>query len=150
MCLRCQGFTEEEVDEIYDLTIRVHGYLLLTVQDPGQQAWTYTVGLSESFGHPDLLCIDIKADGQRQLVSSIGELLAEQGPVGSDELEALDVELVPVHPTHLTGDLVGIWGNRYGRLPDQGEFLQVVPGPSWFCSCHAERVPRKLDAPNAA
>ena len=73
MCQRCDGFSEEEVERGYDLTIKVDGYVRIQVESAGQPAWAYTMGLNEQFGHPDLICVQVSADLQRQLSFTVGQ-----------------------------------------------------------------------------
>ena len=49
----------------------------------------------------------------------------------------------------LRDGLVAAWEERYSMAATTGDFLQVVPGPSWFCEHHARQV-RRLDDPDAA
>ena len=81
MCLRCDGYSEEQIRRRRDLTIRVHGWLMAVVEDDDGPGWTYTVGLTESFGHPELLCVGVEADVQQTLVQSMADEIAESGHV---------------------------------------------------------------------
>ncbi len=147
--MRCDGFSEEEIERHDDLCIQVHGFLMQQVyeQPRDERSWTYTIGLIENFGHPELLCVQISANTQAELVHALGTAVVENGELPAEALQDLDVELRPVHEDHLDGDLVASWRNRYaGRPPARGEFLQVVPGPSWFCRCHEGSV-QHLDDP---
>ncbi len=147
MCQSCDGVSEEEIERGIDISIEVYGFFIQMVRGPGDPEWTYTVGLNEQFDHPDLLCVQVKAELQERLTSFIGQAIVEgSGSFNPDDLEGLDVELVPIHPRHLRQDLVATWVDRYMRFPVSGDFLQIVPGPSWFCSCHASQVQR-LDSP---
>jgi hypothetical protein len=146
MCKRCEGYSEEEVQRSYDLTIKVHGFVRLQIQNPTGSDWTYTMGLAENFGHPDLLCVQIEPAAQADYIHAVGAMVVDEGLPDPGELDELDLELVPVHPCHLQGGLVAMWVIRYGRLPVEGDFLQVVPGPSHFCECHGSSMQR-LDDP---
>lgn len=147
MCRMCDGYSADDVLRELDLTIRVHGFTRVGVGDGSASGWTYTVGLAENFGHPDLICIEIEPEAQHRFLNAVGEMVVE-GRSAPDpaELGALDLELVEVHPTHLGGSLVACWANRYGRPAGAGDFVQVFPGPSHFCAEHAS-WPRRLDDP---
>lgn len=142
MCQRCDGFSEEEVERGYDLTIKVDGYVRIQVESVGQPAWAYTMGLNEQFGHPDLICVEVSADLQRQLSFTVGQMIVDDGHPDPEALAEMDVELVPADPVHLSGNRIALWANCYDRLPLVGEFLQVLPGPSGFCSCHTPLLQR--------
>lgn len=145
MCMRCEGYSEEEIDRSIDLVIRVHGYLIQQVTDE-YHPWTYTVGIQENHGQAELLCVDIDLAAQARLVKTLADDVARCGRVREVLLRALDVELVEVDEAHLRDDLVVVWEDRYDRSAQRGDFLQIVPGPSWFCDHHAQEV-RRLDDP---
>ncbi|MEQ8719527.1 MAG: DUF4262 domain-containing protein [Acidimicrobiales bacterium] len=147
MCRICDGYSDEELTRELDLAIRVHGFTRVGVENPDGTGWTYTIGLAENCGQPDLVCIDVEPDFQQRLVQAIAATVVETGsPPDARSLAQLDVELVQVHPRHLDGDLVNLWAERYRRRPGEGDFLQVLPGSSHFCACHA-RAARRLDDP---
>ncbi|MCP3937537.1 MAG: DUF4262 domain-containing protein [Actinomycetia bacterium] len=147
MCTRCDGYGFDDHKQKIDLTVRVHGFAIQQVAAEGRRpSWAYSVGLGESFDLPDLLCVDIEDETQASLISDIGSRVRSLGSYDESYLDHRDVELIPVHPSHLRGGLVAVWSDRYDRLPRAGEFLQVVPGPSWFCDCHAHSM-RRLDSP---
>ena len=148
MCWKCDGRSDEEIDRAYELMMAVDGYIGIQVADPGEPGWTYTVGLTESFGHPELICLDVEADVQGELIGRLATAVREQGAVDPALLSDLDVELLPVLDTHLTDGLVAVFVNRCHRFPDTGEYLQILLGRSWFCSCHAHSQ-RRLDRPGA-
>jgi hypothetical protein len=129
MCQRCDGFSEEEVERGYDLTIKVDGYVRIQVESAGQPAWAYTMGLNEQFGHPDLICVQVSADLQRQLSFTVGQMIVEDGSPDPEGLAEMDVEPVAADPVHLSGNLIAMWANRYDRLPLAGESSRSSPVP---------------------
>lgn len=129
MCLQCDGFTEEEVARSHDLIIRVHGFVRLQVAEGGE-TWTYSVGLWENSGFPELFCAGVSPELQNQLVQTLGEEVLEHGYVAPEVLTDLDLALAPVQ---LEPDMVGMWCNRYHRAPEADEFRLIIPGASWFC-----------------
>ncbi len=149
MCMRCDGYSWEEIERHTDLLIRVHGFT--TVHVEGDCPWTYTVGAYESWDQPELIVVDIEASIQRALVHAVAEDYADFGQVGGDTLELLDIELVPVDESHFVDGLVAAWEAHYSMAAAAGDFVQIIPGRSWFCGgCRAAdratRV-RRLDAP---
>ena len=148
MCMKCDGYSDEEIERHLDLVIRVHGYLIQQVTaEPAP--WTYTIGLRESFDHPELLCVDIEGGTQTTLIKELGDEVARERRIDATMLRELDLALLEVDESHLhRDDLVGGWEERYQRSALRGDFLQVAPGPSWFCECHAGLL-RRLDRPAA-
>ena len=146
MCEICDGMTEQEFDAVTQAKINEYGYVIQMVRGPDHPEWSYTIGLNESIGHPDLICLDVETSIQEALLADVGERIMDGFLPSKAELRAGDIELLAVHPTHLAGDLVAQWCKRYRRLPAEGDFVQIVPGRSFFCSCHVGRV-RRLDGP---
>lgn len=146
MCMRCEGFSWEEIERHTDLVIRVHGYLLQQVE--AVRPWTYTIGCRESWDRPELLIVDVVADVQAILLQAVADDYVVHGALRADSLATLDVEVVAVDASHFRDGLVAAWEHRYAMAARTGDFLQVVPGPSWFCDHHAGRV-RRLDRPAA-
>jgi hypothetical protein len=148
MCRICDGYTYDEVLRADDLIIRVHGWLLQHVE-PGVGdcgGFGYTVGLLESYDHPELIAMDLDVDAQSALLRPIVEMIRTTGKLDHDALAAAGIDVVEVHPDHLHGDLFGSWCRRYGRPPSPGDVLQVIPPACWFCPEHAGRITR-LDQP---
>lgn len=142
MCMRCDGYSWDEIDRHTDLMIRVHGYLMIHVEGPA--AWTYTIGAFESWDQPELLVVDLEPAAQQLLTHAVADDYVRDGEVHDETLDLLDVELVAVHESHLVDGMVAAWEERYSMLPQTGDFVQVVPGRSWFCDRHVDLV-RRLD-----
>ena len=123
-----------------DLAIRTHGWFLQMVTDA--VPFSYTVGLTESFGHPELMMIGMELDRQSSVIRRIVEPIEQTGHVDTADVAAAGITLVDVHDNHLDGDWFGTWVRRYGHLPPAGAYLQVVPPAEWFCSCHQHSTPR--------
>lgn len=140
MCLQCDGYSYEQAMLDLDLTIRVHGWSLISVTE--SQPWSYTIGLTESYGHPELMMIGVDQNMQSGAIRRIVEPIVKTGRVDTAELADAGIELVEVHGDHLRGDWFGTWANRYGGTPGAGSFLQVVPPSDWFCPCHQHSMPR--------
>ncbi len=132
-----------------DLAIRVYGWTMNHVSDDGTgggdgEQWTYTIGLDECYGHPELVMLDVELRTRAATVSLLSETIA-----GGETLDAVlaryRLELAPVHPSH-ADDLFGLWEGRYDVPIPEGRILQIIPPPDWFCTCHAARI-RRLDRP---
>ena len=146
MCIRCEGYGEEQVGRMHDLMIDVHGFAITQVREHGQYGWTYTMGLREGLDHPDLLVVQLKPDVQAELASKLGQMVVDDGRLDPEVLAVSDIELVPVDPRHFRDGLVAEWVNRYHKFPEEGDFLQVMMGPSMLCECCQHRMQR-LDDP---
>ncbi len=146
MCIRCEGYGEEQVGRMHDLMIDVHRFAITQVRKHGENGWTYTMGLREGLDHPDLLVIHMRPDVQAELVSKLGNMVVEDGRIDPEVLALSDIELVPVDPRHFHDGLVAEWVNRYRRFPEEGDFLQVLAGSSMLCECCDQRMQR-LDEP---
>ena len=122
-----------------DLTIRTYGWQLLQITDTNP--WSYTIGLLESYDHPELMITGLEFDVQNRVIRKIVDSIETTGSVDLAFLEREGVTLVDVHPRHLAGDWFGTWSNFYERLPPPGSFLQIVPPSDWFCECHQHSMP---------
>jgi hypothetical protein len=139
MCLQCDGYSYEQSMLALDLTIRTYGWQLTQVTDANP--WSYTIGLTESYGHPELMIVGLELDLQNTVIRKIVDPIVETGSVDCSFLEREGVTLVEVHPNHLAGDWFGTWSNFYERTPPPGSFLQIVPPGDWFCECHQHSMP---------
>jgi hypothetical protein len=122
-----------------DLTIRTYGWQLTQITGPNP--WSYTIGLLESYDHPELMVTGLELDMQNTVIRKIVDSIKQTGHVDNAFLQSEGVTLVDVHPNHLAGDWFGTWSNFYQRIPTPGSFLQIVPPSDWFCDCHAHAMP---------
>jgi hypothetical protein len=106
------------------------------------------MGLSDSFDHPELICVDPpwELDTQEWLVDLLADYIHDHRALDDTEVARRDVELVPVHGDWFHTNLLAAWINRYGQ-PEVGQFLQILPGASWFDDDEAMRSRRRLDRP---
>jgi len=144
MCLRCDGYSEDDVNRMVDLHIRVYGYHVTQVED--RDPWCYTIGLEQSFGHPEVVTTTLKMSAQVELIQTVAAMLTGTGEIDHAQLGRLGIRLVPVHRGHLATGLVGGWEAFYARPATPGSFLQVLPPKNWLCPCHRNAVTR-LDRP---
>lgn len=147
MCQLCNGASLDNVLVNQDLLIRTSGYAMTQVSDHRGGGWTYTIGLLERFGHPDLLTLDVDLALQAGLVNALAASVVEHGVLpGRAELRSDGLSTVLVHPNHLAEGRVAMWTKRHQRVPQTGEFLQVVLSSRHFCACHAP-LRQMLDKP---
>ncbi len=145
MCMKCDGRSWEEFRRHADLTIRVHGFVIQQVGGDDLE-WTYTIGLTESWAHPEFVCLEGGLDVQAKIVAALADDVRDHGRILPETLELLDVELTPVHESHLTNGLVAAWDDRYSKNAADGDFMQISLGPAWHCHQHVP-VGRRLDQP---
>ncbi len=140
MCIKCDGYSDEEIMRGIDLAIRVEGFFVQGVaEDPDTPGgWSYTIGLTD-FDLPELVVMDLPLSVSVGLLTSVAARLItghELAVVASD----LDCALGPIHLDHLDRDLILVWLEYYAEmradcLPSRAQFLQLVPGPTHRCSC---------------
>ncbi len=128
-----------------DLQIRVHGWALVQVRDDDDgTVWSYTVGLVENFGRPELAMIDVDLEYQARVLTSLADGIAATGKVPPSTMLGERLQLTEVHPDHVQSDLFGTWANLYGSYPEPGMVLQVLLPDDAFCECHTG-AGRRLD-----
>ncbi len=149
MCMVCDGFSFEEIERQLDLSIQVNGFFIQQVGDSFDDPtlWSYTIGVNESWGHADFVVVDMPADLQRHVIAALIDDVVDFGEVRAETRRLLDLELVPVHRSHLAAGMVGMWEVRNGRDAEPGDFFQIVPGLKWYCTGHAS-IGRRLDRSN--
>lgn len=86
MCLQCDGYSYEQAMLHLDLTIRVHGWSLVDATE--SLPWSYTIGLTESYGHPELMMIGVELEAQSAAIRRIVEPIARTGSVDAADLKS--------------------------------------------------------------
>jgi len=147
MCIECDGYSHETAMQALDLQIKIHGWVVVQVGDD-ENVFSYTIGLVENFGHPELVVVDVDRRYQQGLINELAEGVAANGRLALDRPSTRGVSCVGVHPNHLHGDYFGMWAARYGELPQPGQVLQVLLPDRFYCECHAPVV-RRLDQPDS-
>lgn len=154
MCMMCEGATREQVVDHHAKSVERHGWSVVAVDGtqwtPG---WCYTIGLTETFGHPELavvMCDDRQA--RRSLTRMVGRVAAGERLVsGYQELSGIGaVACREVAPEQLAGGLIALWPGVADRLA----WSMVVPDvlqvdlPFLLCARHKRTDwDLSLDAP---
>lgn len=146
MCSICDGRSFEEVERGVDLSILIYGWHLAMVE--ASTPWSYTIGLTETFDHPELVVVGMELAAEQKLINMAVQLIERDGRLEPDEVAKRGVEVVSVHDRHLRDEWFGQWSNRYGTQPPAGSFLQIIPPTDWFCECHSHAT-RRLDRADA-
>jgi hypothetical protein len=83
--------------------------------------WCYTIGLTETFGHPELVMVEMKMAAEEELIRwAVGQIESD-GSLAQAELAREGVKVVTVHDCHPEGgEWFGTWTNPLGRLASGG------------------------------
>lgn len=138
MCRICEGATRQQVLDEARCHIIHHGWFLQGIEaTPGEDDgyWVYTVGLLENFGHPELVVTDIEYREGATMLNWLGEKVRAGFDLRTMRFDELGLaDLRPVHPSHFDNDLVNTYIDLQRRIPDPGDYLQVVPANA-YCDC---------------
>ena len=138
MCLQCDGYSFEQSMLSLDLTIRTYGWQLNQVTDANP--WSYTIGLTESYGHPELMITGLELDRQNTMIRKIVDPIVRTGNVDHEFLER-GGHARRGTPQHLRGDWFDTWSNFYERTPPAGFLPPDRPAPRLVL-----RLPPAFDA----
>ena len=124
------------------------GYAMQGVlSDPTSVGWTYTIGLVESFGLPELVITNIDCTTAAGFIRDVVADVRSGGTL--DELPPEFFVPVPVAREHLEGELLNMWRLHYGKEPTGVEVMQLMVGSKFSCpACLATQV--NLSDPGAS
>lgn len=71
VCFICDGGTDEELLAEEFMRIALHGFTMTGVDSA--PPWTYTIGLEQSFRHPELVITGLSAETAAELITSVVE-----------------------------------------------------------------------------
>ena len=108
--------------------IAQHQWVVLKIDAPGGAEYGYSVGLTKSFGHAELVVTGLDDDTMQELINDVGEAIEKgatfrDGDVSSEFLEGYDVTFRAV-PAALRASHFA-WADRYYGTADFA-VLQVV------------------------
>lgn len=135
MCAICDGWTYEEfLDDLHERVQRF-GWALHGVE--ARRPWTYTIGLTERFDHPELVLAGVDNSLAGNTLNALGRMIAmgEQLRPGRAHVTVAETELAfgSVHAVHISAGLVGMWRRYYVEhrpgAPPPLEVVQVLPLP---------------------
>ena len=128
MCLRCQGWSEEELLARSRRDIEVHGWGLIHVEGGEGAGLTYTVGLTRFHGHPELVVSGLEAEQAAGLLGDLAEdvraglRLADGDVLAEQCCPDHRLQLVRVLDPRLLAQAQQIYASSAGLVPA----LQVV------------------------
>jgi hypothetical protein len=155
MCSMCNGETIEESFAFLGDTIDRVGWALQGVDagSPGR-SWAYTIGLIESYDHPELIVTGVDLAVAERMLNTMSKQVArgdryEPGEVvefGNGDVVA---RILGVHVSHFHTDRFAMWFGYYaslGRLPGQPLFRLAALLDPRYCDMH-QRGTDWLDHP---
>jgi Domain of unknown function (DUF4262) len=129
MCMMCDGYCEDEIHDHYDELIARFGWMVLSVGGGSlaRPPWSYTIGLSRGFDHPELVVVGLPYRRAHAMLNGLSTQVAagDQFAAGhtiSDGEGRLEARIVEVHPLIWEGPLFVAWLDYYesrGLAPDQ-------------------------------
>ena len=127
------------------MQILVHGWSVAAVE--AKRPWCYSIGVLETYAHPELVVMDIEIQTAHNLINYVGACVRDRGGIlDRNALQAEGIRFVDVHESHLRTNLFGSWKRYYGEAPRAGDFVQILPPSEMFCPCHQDAY-RRLDRP---
>ncbi len=135
MCFICDGGTHDEYDLIVEANIKRVGWHLTAVEATSRSpGWVYSIGLLESFDHPELVvmgscCMECGGAQLNDLARLIeaGSRFAP-GTAACDGHAGGPARFGSVHAAQWESDRFATWVNYYGPrgLPVQPAAVQVI------------------------
>lgn len=155
MCMICDGFSAEEALAAHDALIAEHGFTMIGVtphrSEDGGALWTYTLGLLDAVGHPELVVAGPDLGSSAELLGTIArDVLAggEYGPgdVIGDAPHAITFGAVDPVQQELGTFTTWFEMKAAGYLSaPRFDAVQVFAPDAWFCACHQGRQPDLSD-----
>ena len=117
-----------------EMRIITNGYTIQgVIPDHDCVGWTYTIGLSKSFDLPELVITNLDNHTAASMLTWAVEELRDGAQL--DDLDPAQFTPVPVHPTHLRGDLMNMWREHYREEPSSVDVVQLQLGAEFGCPC---------------
>lgn len=137
MCVICDGATEDEF--LFDLYGKIdrYGWAVIAVEASHDTPnWSYTVGLSDGFGHPELVVVGLQPYDAQRLLNLIGGHVrrGERFDAGTRlavPQAGVEVHLGEVHPAQWEHGVFAMWEGYYEALgpphPDEQAIQVLLP-----------------------
>ena len=161
MCVICDGMTREEVFSGEFVRIAVNGFTMIQVE--ANPRWTYTIGLVQSFSHPELVVTGLPG-AAGGLITDVVERIRDGQRFDADSTPltlcdcCTSVAFGAVHTAQWEFGRFNQWLNYYGRLGGElpiPDAVQVLwhdeegrfPPDRDFCPAHGGTCQPLLDEP---
>jgi hypothetical protein len=150
MCTICDGNSRDHYLSELDDIIRTHGWAIQGVKSdhPPDLLWAYTVGLTKSYDHPELVLVGETTNLAFVTVNRVASLVRDGERLAAGDHIAIaglgEIALGAVHPAHVERGLLAMWSNYHSVVgpPVSGpDVLQVILPDEQCCAIHQRRVP---------
>jgi hypothetical protein len=158
VCVICDGGSEEELLSDEFVRIALHGFVMVAVQST--TPWAYTIGLLQSFDHPELVVTGLPDDVAAHVMSGVvarvreGERFTPSSPALS-LCKCTTATFGTVNPAQWDAGRFGQWVRYYrwlGGEPPIADAVQVLwdkdgrfPPDPVFCPVHGADCQPLLD-----
>lgn len=120
--------TEDEMTAVVGMHMAKSGFSVSsTYEFEKDPRFSLTIGLARTANHPDLLVAG--TPDHRALAQHLGDRVVRDGELTADVLAEDEITIRDVHPSWHDTEYVEDWIEHFGRPPEPGEFVQIVPGP---------------------
>jgi hypothetical protein len=115
MCNACDGESRDNYLSKLDDIIRTHGWAIQGVvsDHPPDLLWAYTVGLTKSYDHPELVLVGETMDLAHETLNWVASLVRDGERLAAGAHIAIDgpggIALGAVHPAHVERGLLAMW-----------------------------------------
>ncbi len=158
MCAICDGKSQSEFLATLKNRIEVHGFTMVSVGDD-HGSWTYTIGLTNTFDHPELVVTGLAPESAYGLLDALVDRIrtGEQFGATSHErfVHGAPVRFGEVHQGQWHQGRFDSWKRVYSSAaapPRQGAVQVVWPNDDWiyppdprFCMAHENSCQALLD-----
>lgn len=137
MCMICDGATEDEF--LFDLYGKIDrfGWAVISVEASHDTPnWSYTVGLSDGWDHPELVVVGLQPYDAQRLLNLIGGRIRQgerfdPGMRLAVPQAGVDVHFGAVHPEQWEHGVFGTWEGYYDAVgppyPDEQAIQVILP-----------------------
>lgn len=142
MCMKCDGYSDDQIARNLELTILTHGWAVRGVEPSNELdddldatltgGWAFTIGATVSFGLPELIITEFEFSEAHHILNWAVEFLRDGGTL--DGLVDDDILWAPVHDDYLTTDLFNQYWDHYREPPQPGQVLQLFPSTAEHCA----------------
>lgn len=127
---RAPAATEEDQDQKLVSDIEAVGWHVVMIpEDDEWPASAYSIGLFQTFGHPEIIVFGLDLDLMHRMIDLIGEEVRQgrrfsDGESASGILEGYDVRFL--HVGDAFAILQCLWPDRQGRLPTDADYAETL------------------------
>ena len=129
MCVICDGGSEEELLSDEFVRIALHGFVMVAVEPA--PTWAYTIGLLQSFDHPELVVTGLPDDSAAHVMTGVVDRIreGERFTASSPPVSLCDCTTAAfgaVHPAQWEQGRFDQWLRFYGWVGGEAPVAQAV------------------------